>query len=203
MATGQSQVLDLEAIACHQGSAYGSMGKLLQPTQEQFENTLALQLYKLQLDKPVWVEDESITIGRLAIPGPLWSQLLSAPVVELDVPIESRIEVLYPQYGVLDKLFLEEATLKIKKRLGPDQTRAAIEDIHNGEMRSFIRRVLVYYDKAYQKSKRPFKQRKWGKILAVDQPLDLKEVTHLILKAAAENNTDQNTAPPAVVPAGN
>lgn len=184
MADQGNQVLDLEALACHQGSAYGSMGTFVQPSQEQFENNLALALNRLLPDQPIWVEDESITIGRVAIPRPLWLQLCMAPVVELDVPVESRMDVLYPQYGVLDQQFLAEATLKIKKRLGPDQTAAAITDIRNGEMRSFIRRVLTYYDKAYQKSKIPIEQRKWSAVVSVTDPLDLPRVSSAVLKVA-------------------
>jgi len=189
MANQHYQVLDLEALACHQGSAYGSMGMLIQPSQEQFENNLAICLNNFESDVPVWVEDESMTIGRVAIPRTLWLKLCSAPVLELDVPLESRMEVLYPQYGILDKQFLKEATLKIKKRLGPDQTRAAIADIENGEMRSFIRRVLGYYDKAYQKSKIPFQERKWAEVLKINNPKDLPTVVKLLLEAAVDHNS--------------
>ena len=37
------QMIDLEDPAQHQGSSYGSMGTLIQPSQEQFENNLAYQ----------------------------------------------------------------------------------------------------------------------------------------------------------------
>ena len=38
------QVIDLEELAQHRGSSFGSMNKLVQPTQEQFENNLASEL---------------------------------------------------------------------------------------------------------------------------------------------------------------
>ena len=41
------QVIDLEGLACHRGSAFGSLGMKEQPRNEQFENDLALQLYKM------------------------------------------------------------------------------------------------------------------------------------------------------------
>ena len=44
-ALGQ-QVIDLEELAQHRGSSFGSMNKLVQPTQEQFENNLASELNK-------------------------------------------------------------------------------------------------------------------------------------------------------------
>jgi tRNA 2-selenouridine synthase len=49
-AAGQ-QVIDLEDIAQHQGSSYGTMNKIVQPTQEQFENNLGSQLHTLYPQK--------------------------------------------------------------------------------------------------------------------------------------------------------
>lgn len=181
------QVVDLEALACHQGSAYGSMGRLIQPSQEQFENDLAWFIKALDPNKQVWIEDESMTIGKVAIPAPLWKQLCLAPEIELVVPLESRVTVLYPQYGLLDKDFLEACTLKIKKRLGPDQTKAAIEDIQNGKMHSFIRRVLTYYDKAYAKSRKPAENKSWVTQLTVKDAQDVKQVAALVLALGKQN----------------
>ena len=162
------QVLDLEALACHQGSAFGSMGYRCQPTQEQFENDLAWALKDMDAARKIWIEDESITIGRCAVPAGLWQQLLLAPAIELEVPLEARVALLTRQYGVLDPGFLESATGKIQKRLGPDQTRMAIGDIHRGDMPGFIRRVLTYYDKAYLKSRKPAADKSWTLTLPVE-----------------------------------
>ena len=52
------QMIDLEDLAQHQGSSYGSMGKLVQPSQEQFENDLAFQLSLMDNSKLIWLEDE-------------------------------------------------------------------------------------------------------------------------------------------------
>lgn len=39
----QEQVIDLEGLAHHKGSAFGGLGELPQPSQQQFENQLAFQ----------------------------------------------------------------------------------------------------------------------------------------------------------------
>ena len=39
-------MIDLEAIANHKGSAFGALGEEPQPSQEMFENLLAIQLWK-------------------------------------------------------------------------------------------------------------------------------------------------------------
>ncbi len=38
------QVLDLEGLANHKGSAFGALGQADQPTNEQFENDLATKM---------------------------------------------------------------------------------------------------------------------------------------------------------------
>lgn len=144
------QVIDLEDLAQHQGSSFGSMGKLIQPSQEHFENLLATELDKVDKSKVLWLEDESLTIGKRFIPNPLWHQMRNAEVIKMMVPVEKRIEFLAEEYGKLDKDFLVECTERIGKRLGPEQTRDAVRAIRENRMPEFIRLVLVYYDKTYR-----------------------------------------------------
>ncbi|MBO9618645.1 MAG: tRNA 2-selenouridine(34) synthase MnmH [Niabella sp.] len=145
------QVVDLEELAQHQGSAYGSLNKMVQPTQEQFENELAWQLKDMDPVEPLWLEDESQKIGRRCIPGPLWLQMRSAALIDLQVPAEQRVQTLLQDYGKLDPDFLAESTERIQKRLGPLQTKQAVAAIREGRMADFIRIALAYYDKAYRK----------------------------------------------------
>jgi tRNA 2-selenouridine synthase len=145
------QVIDLEDIASHQGSVYGSMNKLVQPSQEQFENDFGFALSKLDPRKRIWVEDESINIGRCQIPKIFWNQMQAAPLVDIQVPVELRVESLTAEYGSLDQAFLIESTEKIRKRLGPEQCKIAVAAIRENRMADFIRQVLIYYDKTYHK----------------------------------------------------
>jgi len=144
------QVIDLEGLAQHQGSVYGSMNTMVQPSQEQFENNLATQLDLLDCDQRVWIEDESITIGKRFIPKVLWIQMRDAGVSVLKIPLEERVNFLVTEYGKIDKDFLKASTEKICKRLGPEQTKNAVLAIEEDRMADFIRIVLVYYDKTYR-----------------------------------------------------
>jgi tRNA 2-selenouridine synthase len=143
------QIIDLEDLAKHQGSSYGSMGLLNQPGQEQFENLLARELNKVDVNTTLWIEDESLSIGRCFIPNPVFHQMRQAPVMKITVPFEKRVDFLVKEYGVLDKEFLIESTTRIGKRLGPEQTRDAILAIRENRMDDFIKIVLIYYDKTY------------------------------------------------------
>lgn len=144
------QIVDLEGLAHHHGSAYGSMNKNDQPSQGQFENELADALHGIDKNKRVWFEDESSAIGKVYVPKNLRRQMQSGPLVEVQLDLKERLDFLEKEYGVLDKDFLEHATENIRKRLGPDQTKLAIEAIKANRMREFIEIVLRYYDKSYR-----------------------------------------------------
>lgn len=144
------QVIDLEMLAQHQGSTYGTLGRLVQPSQEQFENDLAAALYGLDRRRRIWVEDESLTIGKRTIPRNFWNEIRAAVLFDVQAPLEVRVQALVEEYGSLDKDFLVECTERIWKRLGPDQTKRAVTAIREGRMEDFIREVLVYYDKTYR-----------------------------------------------------
>ena len=100
------QVIDLEGLAQHQGSAFGSRNMLQTISQEQFENKLMHQLRKMDLSKKIWIEDESVVIGNIGIPRFFWYQMQAAKVINLEIDIETRVAYLLETYGVLDKDFL-------------------------------------------------------------------------------------------------
>ncbi len=149
MKTLGEQVIDLEGLANHQGSSFGSLGKHVQPSQEQFENMLAIELSQMDLSKNIWLENESVLIGKRVIPKKLFIQMNEAKVLNINIGRTERIEFLNQVYGVLDKEFLKESVLKISKRLGPNESNMSIQAIEEGNMKEFIRLVLVYYDKTY------------------------------------------------------
>lgn len=149
--TRGEQVIDLEDLAQHQGSAFGTMNRLVQPTQEQFENDFACSLHKQDPARTIWVEDESLTIGKRVIPSAFWKNMRSSQLIKLEVPDDMRIAALVEEYGKLDCNFLIECTTRVRKRLGPEQTKHAIAAINEGRMADFIRLLLVYYDKNYDK----------------------------------------------------
>ena len=180
------QVIDLEGLAAHQGSAFGSMNCMVQPTQEQFENNLANELAQLDATLDVWIEDESITIGKRVIPNPLWRQMREATVTVIETDPEKRVAFLVEEYGQLDKTFLKECTEKIWKRLGPLQTKQALQAIDENRMADFIRIVLVYYDKTYRNG---LSKRNLENILKIECPefYPVKIAGQLIKQSKREN----------------
>ncbi|MEO5783060.1 MAG: tRNA 2-selenouridine(34) synthase MnmH, partial [Ginsengibacter sp.] len=89
-----NNVIDLEGLANHKGSAFGGIGEKDQPSQEMFENVLALQLHANTIPdknfRPIWLEDESQRIGKLIIPNAFWEMMRESPVYFLDIPFKER-----------------------------------------------------------------------------------------------------------------
>lgn len=142
-------VLDLEGLASHKGSAFGAIGQPAQPTQEQFENSLAAALAALPAAEPVWVEDESRQIGRLTIPPAMFEQLRRAPRWVLEVPRAARVLKLAAEYGAEAPSELAAAIERLSKRLGGLATQQALAAVAAGDFERMVELVLDYYDKTY------------------------------------------------------
>jgi tRNA 2-selenouridine synthase len=106
-------------------------------------------LAKLPDDRPIWVEDESRTIGGLGIPASFFEQMRAAPLLILDVPQAARVQYLAADYGRHDAGGLAAAVLRLRKRLGGLVTKEALGAIADGDMPRMVELVLAYYDKAY------------------------------------------------------
>src|SRR5664279_124797 len=143
------QVLDLEQLANHKGSAFGSLGQSPQPTTEQFGNSLYTELVKLNRDLPVWVEDESRNIGSVFMPDSFYMNMQEKTVIVLVMDLNMRLPRLLEEYSSYPRENLKESVLKISKRLGGDKTKDAILAIDTGDFARAIEIVLYYYDKAY------------------------------------------------------
>ena len=149
-----SAIADLEGIASHKGSAFGNINMPPQPTQEMFENILGMELKELIEKDPlqqIWIEDESQRIGNINIPNRLWDRMRNAPISFLDIPFEARLTHIIEEYGKLDRERLKDAIGRISKRLGPLETKTALEHLENNNIEDCFSILLKYYDKRYLK----------------------------------------------------
>ena len=144
-----AQVIDLEALANHKGSAFGGLTLPPQPTTEQFQNELFEAILQLDARKPIFIEDESIAIGKIFLPADFWHTMTQSPVIQLVVQKDVRVTRLTAEYGVADRTAFLEAMGNIVKRLGGQHYQAAREKLLAGDMESTIDILLTYYDKAY------------------------------------------------------
>jgi len=148
------QVLDLEEIAKHRGSAFGQTNEP-QPTQQQFENDLHARLSSFNLEDEVWVEDESSMIGSCQIPKPLFDQMRRAPSILMEAPLKKRVASILHEYAPKTQKEVDqrvEQILLISKRLGLERTKCAVAAMRNGEFELAVSIILPYYDKTYRHS---------------------------------------------------
>ena len=143
------QVIDLEGLANHKGSAFGSLGQMPQPTTEQFANILFYEWNQMNINLPLWLEDESRNIGSVFIPDRFYENMQNTPAIILMMDVKKRLPRLMKEYSAYPAETLIESILKISKRLGGDNTRDAIDAVKKGDYSKAIEITLNYYDKAY------------------------------------------------------
>lgn len=144
------QVIDLEKIAHHKGSSYGSFGEEKQVSQEQFENEVSTAFSKIDKSRICWLEDESRKIGINVLPDTLWLQMRAAKVICIDLALDARLSYLAEEYGQFTKGELITATQRIGKKLGGQHVKRAVEAIEAGDLKTAVGITLVYYDRSYE-----------------------------------------------------
>jgi tRNA 2-selenouridine synthase len=158
-------IIDLEGLANHKGSAFGALGEKPQPSQEMFENLLAVELAAVshlantQIDPAtlqpfsavIYLEDESQRIGLLNIPTAVWDRMRNSLLTFIHIPFEERLQYLSIEYGKFEKEKLVNAIIRIQKRLGGLETKTAINHLLENNHKECFRILLKYYDKYYEK----------------------------------------------------
>jgi tRNA 2-selenouridine synthase len=143
------QILDLEGLAHHKGSAFGGIGQPAQLPQQLFENELYNALQSLDTGRPILTEDESMNIGYNKIPYPFWQQMKNAPILKIMVPFELRVDRLVNEYGKEDVEKLKQSVRNIAQQLGPNNAKDCLQWLDEGKLADVCALTLKYYDKAY------------------------------------------------------
>ncbi len=150
-----AQVLDLEALACHRGSVLGGLPEQAQPGQKRFEMLLWQALRGFDRARPVFVESESRTVGRLRVPEALLKHMRAAPGVQIEMATPGRIELLMQDYSHL----VQDAELLCERLQGLREARgAAVVErwqalCRRAEMATVVAELLAdHYDPIYLRS---------------------------------------------------
>ncbi len=149
------QVLDLEAIACHKGSVLGPMPGQPQPTQKRFETLVWEALRALDPARPVYVEGESRTIGRLRVPERLLECLRAARCIQVEMPLAARVDFLLVDYAyfVADTESFCERLNALRELRGNAVVVRWQEQARAGELAPVVQELLTeHYDPVYLRS---------------------------------------------------
>jgi tRNA 2-selenouridine synthase len=178
------QVIDLENLANHKGSAFGSLGQLSQPSSEHFANLLYEKWRRLDPLLPVWLEDESFNIGSVFMPEEFFGNMKKSPAIILLMDINTRIGRLVKEYSHFPPEELEASVMKIKRRLGGDRAKDATKAIVRGDIAKAVEIVLNYYDKTYLFG---VNQRKGNYLLQITTHSDDPEINAMKLLEASKS----------------
>lgn len=153
LAQAGAQVVDLEGLAHHRGSAFGSMNPAEpQPSSEAFANELAHCLYPMDTQTAVWLESESPLIGSVSIPKDFYRLMQQGRYFHFEMERGVRIRNIVEEYSSLPKEYLLQGFDKIRKRVGDATCREATQAVRNDDYTRAVDLALHYYDKAYQRS---------------------------------------------------
>lgn len=144
-------VIDLEGLARHRGSAFGSLGLGDQPSQKRFETLLWNAFRKAPLDRPIVVEGESKRIGRLTLPGNLYEVMADSTKIWCDVSVATRVKRLAAEYAhPAYRGPMAEALERIKKKLGGKQYAELQQRLQAWDVAGLAHGLIEhYYDKLY------------------------------------------------------
>lgn len=149
------QILNLEDLAGHRGSFFGSVGLPPQPTQKNFEAYLWEQLRQFKAG-PLYIESEGRKIGRISLPEIITRRLKSAPRVLITGSRQSRIKRLMNVYLPEQNKTLVEQALKLVSLLTPALGRDCVKELnelaHKEKFEPILECLLErYYDPLYDR----------------------------------------------------
>lgn len=145
-------VIDLEGLAGHKGSAFGSIGERPR-NQRMFESLLLPKLEELADSPYIIIEAESKRIGRVNMPDFLVEAKERGLHILLEAPLAVRVQRTLEQYVVDDPEFRDKVTgalQAIEKKLSPDDRAFGWEAVAEDRYADLAAMLLVkYYDPRY------------------------------------------------------
>ncbi|MEM7468571.1 MAG: tRNA 2-selenouridine(34) synthase MnmH [Pseudomonadota bacterium] len=198
LATKQLQILDLECLAQHRGSVFGSLENNKQPSQKMFESMIFDELSKFDPSKPIFVEAESPKIGRRALPASVVDNMRRSPRIELRAAPKTRAKGLVATYS--DLVCSPRRLLAAIEYLRPYHSRSKIEQwktlTHDGDFEELaFGLVTEHYDPCYARQRRKRN----------DSPIEIIEMNDLdddaISSAATKITQLSNNAKSTFAPA--
>ena len=152
-------VIDLEELAGHRGSVFGTVGDVNERSQKDFDALLLNQLENFKSEKLIFIEGEGRRIGNVYLPVFLGNAMDSGFQILLTASLEKRVERILQAYipeSVPDwlKVQLETAISSLRNRLGGKKTDLLLGMLKKEQYRAVAEMLCTdYYDLFYKDSK--------------------------------------------------
>lgn len=146
LAASGEQVLDLEALCCHDGSAFASLRYDQQPTSYQFHKQLNKAWMAFDKNRPLFIEQELPRIGKLNLPDWLYQQMIRAPVIWLQTNKHIRVQRILNLIIQADPIVFCESVNKLQDRLGSRNIQTILNHYTERNFEECVDLLLNYYD---------------------------------------------------------
>ena len=147
--------IDLEGLACHRGSAFGSLGLEQTLSQKRFETLLWDAFRAAPAGRPIVLEGESRRIGKIMLPSRVHEAMFAGYRVWCNASVETRVKRLAAEYAREE--YREEmaaALLRIKKKLGGPRFVELSGMLERWDVAGLARGLIeCHYDKLYYKNR--------------------------------------------------
>lgn len=156
--------IDLEGLACHRGSVFGHVGLDQSLSQKRFDTLLWDAFRRAGTERPIVIEGESQRIGRILLPGNLYSVMAASCKVWCHASLETRIQRLTAEYAHHEyRQPMFSALERIRKKLGGQLHGELLEMLEKWDVEGACRGLIQhYYDKLY------YKNRDWTPAMELD-----------------------------------
>ena len=150
------QVIDFEGLAKHKGSILGNIPNTVQPSQKLFETLIYEKLHSFNSRKNIWVEAESIKVGKLSIPSKIWKNMPLGKNIKIKSELNERVNFILKDYKYFtNSPDLMKNALSVLKKIIPKEEFREIEiNLKTKEYFQFVKSLIKYhYDRAYKKTR--------------------------------------------------
>lgn len=157
------QIIDLEGLANHRGSHFGSIGLGQQPSQTYFESRLVALMETFQ-PGPVFIEGESASIGKIHLPLTFYQVFKDTPHhVLIESSMDHRVDRILRDYLQADNRENIEATktaILAMNKLSDERKNKYIEWLDQGNASLVVEEMIrIYYDAHYTLKNKDFEYR--------------------------------------------
>ncbi len=153
------QSIDLEGLANHRGSVFGSVGLVEQPTQKHFQSLLWQKLATFDKNLPVFVECESKRVGKITLDPPFFKAMKDGRhFLVYDTVINRTARLIDDYQPLLNHQAIGEAlnAPPLRKRFGQAQV-DALNQLWQANQYDKLTAWLLenYYDPLYNYADQP------------------------------------------------
>ncbi len=157
-------IIDLEGLANHRGSVFGTIGLYGKRSQKDFDALLLQELDRFSGKEFLFIEGEGRRIGDIYLPPFLAKAMDCGYQILLTAPLETRVDRIIETYiptVINDHLRqeLKAALESLRKRLGNKKTEQLHLMLNVGDYRNIARIMCTdYYDLFYNDSQHDYSQ---------------------------------------------